>query len=77
MSAPNTDAPLTKMTRIRDRASVQFRAEVFNVSNNFNLYQQQPKSTLTSSPFGTVKIAKVSSSNGNPRVFQLSVKFNF
>ena len=69
MSAPNTDAPLTKMTRIRDRVSVQFRAEVFNVSNNFNLYQQQPKSTLTSSPFGTVKIAKGQQQQRQPASF--------
>ncbi|HEY1337351.1 MAG TPA: TonB-dependent receptor, partial [Bryobacteraceae bacterium] len=54
MSAPNTDASLNKTTRIRERASVQFRAEVFNVSNKFNFYQAQPNSTLTSSAFGTV-----------------------
>ena len=78
MSAPNTDASLNKTTRITERASVQFRAEVFNVSNKFNFYQSQPNSTLTSSAFGTVNKANVSSSNGNqPRVIQLSVKFNF
>jgi hypothetical protein len=78
MSAPNTDASLNKTTRIRERTSVQFRAEVFNVSNKFNFYQAQPNSTLTSSAFGSVTKANVSSSNGNqPRVIQLSVKFNF
>jgi hypothetical protein len=78
MSAPNTDASLNKSTRIRERMSMQFRAEVFNLSNKFNFYQQQPNSTLTSSAFGTVNKANVSSSNGNqPRVFQLSAKFNF
>ena len=57
---------------------MQFRAEVFNVSNKFNFYQQQPNSTLTSSAFGTVNKANVSSTNGNqPRVIQFSVKFNF
>ena len=49
--------------------SVQFRAEVFNLANTFNFYQQQPNSSLTSSSFGTVVKANVSSNNGNqPRV---------
>ena len=52
MSAPNADASLNKTTRITERATVQFRAEVFNVSNKFNFYQSQPNSTLTSSAFG-------------------------
>jgi Carboxypeptidase regulatory-like domain len=78
MSAPNTDASLNKTTRITERTMVQFRAEVFNLSNKFNFYQSQPNSTLTSSAFGTVNKANVSSSNGNqPRTIQLSVKFNF
>jgi hypothetical protein len=54
MSAPNTDASLNKTTRIKERTSVQFRAEVFNLSNKFNFYQAQPNSTLTSSAFGSV-----------------------
>jgi hypothetical protein len=78
MSAPNVDASLNKTTRITERTGLQFRAEVFNVTNTFNFYQQQPNSTLTSSAFGTVNKANVSSNNGNqPRVIQLSVKFNF
>ena len=78
MSAPNADASLNKSTRITEHTSVQFRAEVFNVANKFNFYQAQPNSTLTSSAFGTVNKANVSSSNGNlPRTIQLSAKFNF
>jgi hypothetical protein len=78
MSAPNADASLNKSTRITERTSVQFRAEVFNVTNKFNFYQAQPNSTLTNSAFGSVTKANVSSSNGNqPRVIQLSAKFNF
>ena len=78
MSAPNTDASLNKTTRITERTAVQFRAEVFNLSNKFNFYQSQPTSTLTSSAFGSVNKANVSSSNGNqPRIIQFSVKFNF
>jgi hypothetical protein len=78
MSIPNADVSLNKTTRITERTSVQFRAEVFNVTNTFNFYQSQPNSTLTSSSFGTVNKANVSNSNGNqPRYIQLSVKFNF
>jgi hypothetical protein len=78
MSIPNADISINKTTRITERTSLQFRAEVFNVTNTFNFYQQQPNSTLTSSSFGTVNKANVSNSNGNqPRYIQLSVKFNF
>jgi hypothetical protein len=78
MSVPNADVSLNKTTRITERTGVQFRAEVFNVTNTFNFYQSQPNSTLTSAAFGTVNKANVSSSNGNqPRTIQLSVKFNF
>ena len=78
MSVPNADASLNKTTRITEHTSVQFRAEVFNFTNTFNFYQSQPNSTLTSSAFGTVVKANVSSNNGNqPRYIQLSVKFNF
>jgi hypothetical protein len=78
MSVPNADVSLNKTTHITERTSIQFRAEVFNVTNTFNFYQAQPNSTLTSSSFGSVIKANVSSSNGNqPRYIQLSVKFNF
>ncbi|SPE38875.1 conserved exported hypothetical protein [Candidatus Sulfopaludibacter sp. SbA6] len=78
MSAPNFDFSLNKTTRINERAGVQFRAEVFNLCNKFIFYQQQTNNSLTSSSFGTVVPANVSSNNGNqPRVIQLSVKFNF
>jgi hypothetical protein len=78
MSVPLADASLNKTTRITERTNVQFRAEVFNLANTFNFYQQQPNSTLTSSSFGTVVPANVSSNNSSsPRYIQLSVKFNF
>jgi hypothetical protein len=78
MSAPNVDASLNKTTRITERTSIQFRAEVFNLANTYNFYQQQPNSTLTSSSFGTVVPANASSNNSSaPRYLQLSLKFNF
>ena len=77
MSIPNADVSLNKTTQIRERVNLQFRVEVFNVTNTFNFYQSQPNSTLTSSAFGTVVKANVSSSNGNqPRYIQLSLKLN-
>ena len=78
MSAPNVDASLNKTTRITEHTSIQFRAEVFNLANTYNFYQQQPNSTLTSSSFGTVVPANASSNNSSaPRYLQLSLKFNF
>jgi hypothetical protein len=48
------------------------------VMNTYNFYQQQPNSTLTSSSFGTVVPANVSSNNSSaPRYIQLSLKLNF
>jgi hypothetical protein len=78
MSAPNVDFSLNKSTRITERTSLQFRAEVFNLTNTFSFSAAQPNSTLTSSSFGTVVPANVSSSSGTaPRYVQLSLKFNF
>jgi hypothetical protein len=78
MSVPNADASLNKTTRLTEHVRIQFRAEVFNLTNTFNFYQSQPSSSLTSSAFGTVVKANVSSSNGNqPRYIQLSLKLNF
>jgi hypothetical protein len=78
MSAPNVDFSLNNTTRITEHTTIQFRAEVFNLTNTFSYSQQQPNSTLTSSSFGTVVPANVSSSNGTaPRYVQLSLKFSF
>jgi hypothetical protein len=78
MSSPNVDASINKSIRITERTNIQFRAEAFNMTNTYNFYQSQPNATLTSSSFGTVVPANVSSgSSSAPRYFQLSLKFNF
>jgi len=78
MSSPNLDASLNKSIRITERTNIQFRAEAFNATNTFNFYQQQPNASLTSSSFGTVVPANVSSGRSSaPRYFQFSLKFNF
>jgi hypothetical protein len=77
-TVPSADAALNKSTRITERTSLQFRAEVFNLTNTYSIYQTQFNRTLTSSAFGTVVPGSASFSNTNvPRSIQLSVKFIF
>jgi hypothetical protein len=64
-----TDLGLMKVTRIKERTSVQFRAEAFNAFNNVNF--SGPSTSLTSSSFG-----RITSANDG-RVLQLALKFLF
>jgi hypothetical protein len=63
------DLSLVKNTAIRERATVQFRVEAFNVLNhtNFGL----PDNFIGSPTFGQILSA------GNPRRVQLGLKFLF
>lgn len=63
------DVSLIKRTVIRESLSVDFRAEVFNLTNTPPL--GAPNVTAGSSAFGTIISA------GDPRVFQLALKLNF
>lgn len=63
------DVSLIKRTAIRESLSVDFRAEVFNITNTPPL--GAPNVTEGSSAFGSI------SSAGDPRVFQLALKLNF
>lgn len=63
------DLALVKRTVIRESLSMDFRAEVFNLTNTPPL--GAPNVTKGSSAFGTITSA------GDPRVIQLALKFNF
>jgi hypothetical protein len=65
----NADLMIGKTFRINERVSLEFRAEVFNVTNTpaFN----DPNGSFGSSSFGTITSA------GNPRDFEFALKVHF
>jgi hypothetical protein len=63
----NFDTGLQKITRLRERYSLQFRAEFFNTLNHANF--SNPSGSFTSANFGKVTAA------GAGRVGQVSLKF--
>ncbi len=65
----DADLALIKRTGIGERMSVDFRAEIFNLTNTPPL--GAPNVTVGSSAFGSITSA------GDPRVVQLALKFNF
>jgi len=77
MNSPVTaDLSITKMTVIKERMRLQFRAEVFNLANTFWFGRQQFNSTATSSSFGTINKSTIAFTNSNqPRYVQLGLKF--
>ncbi len=65
----NTDLGLIKTTAITERASVQFRAEFFNIFNNVNF--GQPNGQRNSAFFGKITSAS------DLRIIQFALKFLF
>jgi len=67
----NWDIAFTKLTRIREMQSVQFRAELFNAFNhpNFAIPALQRNTPAT---FGTI-----TATSGNPRIIQFALKYQF
>ena len=65
----NTDLMLGKTFRLRERASFEFRAEVFNLTNTPPL--NDPNASFGSAAFGTIGSA------GNPRDFEFAAKVTF
>jgi hypothetical protein len=63
------DMNMTRSFRIRERMSLQFRAEAFNLPNRTNF--NTPTATLNSGNFGVITSA------GDPRIVQLAMKFIF
>jgi hypothetical protein len=68
----NVDLSLIKNTRIRERLTVQFRAEAINAFNHPQLTQGSVNTTPTSSAFGAV-----TGEFAWPRVIQFGLKFLF
>ena len=67
-----------KMTTIKERMRLQFRAEVFNLANTYWFGRQQFNSTATSASFGTITKSSIAFTNSNqPRYVQLGLKFIF
>lgn len=77
-SVPQMDVSISKDTRIRERMSVQFRAEAFNVINTFYMPLQQFNNNPNDSNFGSIIKGTVAQGNANfPRQIQLAAKFIF
>jgi hypothetical protein len=65
----DADRALIKRTNISERLSLDFRAEVFNLTNTPPL--NAPNAVVGSAGFGSIASA------GDPRVLQFALKFNF
>jgi hypothetical protein len=65
----NIDMGLTRTFRLREKQSIQFRAEAFNMPNHVN--PGNPNLTLTDSNFGRI----LSAADG--RTMQMAVKYVF
>jgi hypothetical protein len=63
------DIGLSRTFQIREKQSVQFRAEAFNLPNRVNL--NNPITNLNSSTFGQIQAAQ------DPRILQLALKYVF
>ena len=63
------DMGLTRAFQIRERQSIEFRAEAFNVPNLVNL--GPPTLVLTNGNFGQILSAS------DPRIMQLALKYVF
>jgi hypothetical protein len=66
----NTNFSVFKKFQVRDRATLEFRAEMFNLFNYVNL--GNPSAVLTSARFGII-----SSTNGAARVTQVALRLAF
>jgi len=69
----NVDVSIVRtfpLPMLGERFNTQFRFEAFNVANRTQL--GLPNTSITSSNFG-----KITATDGDPRILQLSLKFNF
>src|SRR5262249_5639711 len=63
------DLSLSRVFRIREKQSVEFRAEAFNVPNHTSL--GAPTTNLSSNTFGKINTAS------DPRILQFALKYVF
>jgi hypothetical protein len=68
----NFDTSLIKTTRIREKHTVQFRAEFFNFFNHPQFANPANLAVSTASTFG-----QITSTSVNPRIMQFALKYNF
>jgi hypothetical protein len=72
----DVDAAITKITAIRERVSLQFRVEAFNLLNHPNF--GQPANSITSATFGQITSTRTTRGDlGSSRQLQLSLKLIF
>jgi len=71
------DMGLTRTFQVREKQSIEFRAEAFNVPNYVNLGNPSAANlNLSSSNFGKI-LSTATGSAGDPRVMQLALKYVF
>jgi len=70
-TAANVDTSIEKLTRIRERFSLVFRAEMFNATNH--VVFGGPTTSITSATFGKI----ILSQNNAPRQVQFSLRLRF
>ena len=61
---------LTKTTRIREKLNVQFRTEMFNITNTVRF--SPPNAT-----FGNPQFGQIAAQNNQSRVIQFGLKLTF
>ena len=72
----DVDFSVAKLTHIKERVHVQFRAEVFNLMNHPNF--GQPNRTTTSADFGRITATRTARGDlGSSRQLQLGLKLTF
>ncbi len=72
----DVDFSVAKLTQIKERFSIQFRAEVFNILNHPNF--GQPVNNLLAANFGQITATRTARGDlGSSRQLQLGVKLVF
>lgn len=74
----NTDFSVIKRTKLGERATVEFRAEVFDIFNHANLGQPGRVAQVGSRTFGVISNTRAPTGDaGSSRQFQFALKFKF